>query len=57
MTCHENANGIVAWETEYWNGLIIYNGDPSLATGTQYIDFEESPGGELRGLTKYISGI
>ena len=57
MTCYENANGIVAWETEYWNGLIIYQGDPSKATGSQYIDFEEAPGGVLRGLTKYVIGI
>ena len=57
VTCYENASGIVGWQTDYWDGRSLYYGDPSLATGTQVLDIAAAPGGEMRGLTKYITQI
>ena len=40
ITCHENADGIVAMEIDYFDGRTIRSGDTSLATNTAELSME-----------------
>ena len=40
ITCHENADGIVAMEIDYFDGRTIRSGDPASATATQELSME-----------------